>query len=77
MNDLSNGRSVWSLTKTLAGFLVLGILGLAVIGTVLGIAGVVISFAVWVSLRLLPLLVVGAVIYWIARETGWLKRSGR
>ena len=77
MKDIDGRQSVWSLVKPLAGFLALGIAVVAGIGLFMGIAGAIISFAAGAAIRLLPILAVGALGYWIAREAGWIAKSRR
>lgn len=75
MRYLDGNGSIWALVKPVAGLVVVGILGLAAIGVFLGIAGAVIGFASWAAVRVLPILAVAALVYWIAREAGFLKKS--
>jgi hypothetical protein len=69
-----NSGTVWDLVKPMAGLVVVGVLGLAAIGVFMGIAGAIIGFASWAAVRVLPILAAAALIYWIAREAGLLKR---
>jgi hypothetical protein len=69
-----SGGSVWDLVKPMAGLVVVSVLGLAAIGVFMGIAGAVIGFASWAAVRVLPILAVAALVYWIAREAGMLDR---
>jgi hypothetical protein len=69
-----NGGNVWDLVKPMAGLVVVGVLGLAAVGVFMGIAGAVIGFAAWAAVRVLPILAVAALVYWIAREAGLLKK---
>jgi hypothetical protein len=77
MRYLEGGGSVWSLVKPMAGLVVVGILGLAAVGVFMGIAGAVIGFASWAAVRVLPILAVAALVYWIAREAGLLNKLRR
>lgn len=77
MRYLEGGGSVWSLVKPMAGFVVVGVLGLAAVGVFMGIAGAVIGFASWAAVRVLPILAVAALVYWIAREAGLLNKLRR
>ncbi|HAH10132.1 MAG TPA: hypothetical protein DCL54_10165 [Alphaproteobacteria bacterium] len=77
MNEVRNSGDVWSLVKPAAGLLVLGVIGLALVGVFMGITSALISFASWVAIRVLPILAVGALFYWIARETGLLAKLRR
>lgn len=78
MRYLQGGNgSVWDLIKPMAGLVVVGVLGLAAVGVFMGIAGAIISFAAWAAVRVLPILAAGALIYWIAREAGFIGRSDR
>jgi hypothetical protein len=77
MRFLPGNGSVWDLIKPMSGLLVLGVLALAAVGVFMGIAGALISFAAWASLRILPILAAAALIYWIARELGLLRKIKR
>jgi hypothetical protein len=61
----------------MAGLAVVGVLALLVLGLVMGMISAIISFAVWLSIRILPVLAVLALAYWLAREFGWLDRLSR
>jgi hypothetical protein len=77
MQDLRDGEPVWRLVKPAAGLVVLGVLAFVGVGLFMGIAGALLSFAAWASIRVLPILAVGALVYWLARETGFLDRLRR
>lgn len=74
MRYLEGGNSVWTLVKPMAGVVVVGVLALAAVGVFMGIAGAIIGFASWAAVRVLPILAVGALVYWIAREAGLFKK---
>lgn len=77
MRYLQGNGSIWSLVKPMAGLVVVGVLALAAVGVFMGIAGAVIGFAAWAAVRVLPILAVAALVYWIARETGILDKMRR
>jgi hypothetical protein len=77
MRRLEGGGSIWSLVKPMAGIVVVGVLALAAVGVFMGIASAMIGFASWAAVRVLPILAAGALVYWIAREAGLLKKLGR
>ena len=77
MRNLPDSESILTLVKPIAGLLALGILALAVVGIFVGIASAIISFAAWFAIRLLPILAVAALLFWIAREAGLLKHLRR
>lgn len=74
MRFLQGNGSTWDLVKPMAGLVVLGVLGLAAVGVFMGIAGAIIGFASWAAVRVLPILAVAALVYWIAREAGLIRR---
>lgn len=74
MRYLEGGGSIWALVKPVAGLVVVGVLALAAVGVFMGIAGAIIGFASWAAIRVLPILAVAALVYWIAREAGFLKK---
>jgi hypothetical protein len=75
MQYLRGDGSIWGLVKPMAGLAVVGVLAFVVLGVVMGMIGAVFSFALWLSIRVLPVLAVLALLYWFAREFGWLNRS--
>jgi hypothetical protein len=77
MRYLEGGGSIWTLVKPMAGVVVVGVLALAAVGVFMGIAGAIIGFASWAAVRVLPILAVAALVYWIARESGILNRLRR
>lgn len=74
---LNTDGSIWSYVKPAAGLVALGVLAVVGVSLILGLVGAVISFMAWVALRLLPIAAVAALLYWLARETGWLDRARR
>lgn len=71
---LKSGGSVWDLVKPASGLVVLALLALVGVSLLMGLIGAVVSFLGWIAVRVLPIIAVAALIYWLARETGLLAR---
>jgi hypothetical protein len=74
MQYLRGDGSVWGLVKPMAGLVVVGFLAFLALGLVMGMVSAVIGFAAWLAIRVLPILAVLVLAYWLAREFGWLDR---
>lgn len=70
MNDMQQRYDIWGLVVPAAGFVALCFLVLVALSLVAGVVGIL----SWLALRLLPIVLLGALVYWIAKETGWWDR---